>query len=298
MLDKPLNKIQIGLAAIRVRTLPIPTIQVITGVVLAYVTLGRIDVSLMFYTLAVALWITIGTNLINDVFDFDKGGDLPNRAGHKKMISAGLLVRDHVYFAGVGAFFLAIVCSIPLAFSAGWWVFFLVILSSIIGYGYTGGPFPICYLGLSELFILIFYGFVCVGASFYLQTGFVSEASILCALQMGLLAILPNALNNYRDIKDDAKVNKLTLAVRLGANFCRYEIIIVTLLPFVLNFYWFKLGYIMTGFLPFCLTPITFLFIRSIAVSQKGILFNQYFGMSVIIHFLFGLLLIAGFVLN
>jgi 1,4-dihydroxy-2-naphthoate octaprenyltransferase len=290
--------VQAWMAAVRMRTLPIPTIQVLTGTALAYFSTGSINFLMAFYTWLVAVFVTIGTNLINDVIDDEKGGDKPTRVGFLKVIPEGLISRNTVRIAGFSAFGAAVLCGIPLGIHAGWPLFFIVILSVICGYCYTGGPYPISYLGLSELFVLMFYGFVCVSASYYVQALELSSAAVLCSLQMGLLAVLPNALNNFRDMYEDAQSNKQTLAVRFGRTFARREIASITTLPFILNLLWFFHGYPVAALLPLLLIPMAFLFLKSIYETEPGPLFNKFFGLSVMIHFLFGLLLVIGWFLG
>jgi 1,4-dihydroxy-2-naphthoate octaprenyltransferase len=282
--------------AVRLRTIPIPTIQVFVGTGLAYAMTGRIDAMMALFTWLIALLITIGTNLINDAVDFEKGGDLPQRFGQLKVISAGLLSKEQVYWGGLLAFLAAIGFSIPLALHSGVILYFVVILSACCGYCYTAGPYPICYLGLSEVFIFVFYGGVCVLATYFVQTGTINLPAVLCAAQMGMLAILPNALNNLRDIFEDAEVNKKTLAVRFGRNFARREIAAMTFAPFAINLLWLYFGFLPAALMPLLLLPLAFLFVRSVWVTEPGPIFNRYFGLSVLVHFLFGLLLIVGFI--
>lgn len=286
--------LQAWMMAVRLRSLPIPTIQVLTGTVLAYALTGHVYVVLALFTWLIAVCITIGTNLINDVYDFEKGGDSLGRAGHLKVISAGYLSKMQVLAGGLLAFALAIICTIPLVIEASWWMLPIVLLSVACGYCYTGGPYPICYLGLSEVFIFVFYGGVCVISSFYVQTGVINGASVLLAAQMGMLAILPNALNNFRDIYEDARVQKLTLAVRFGSSFARYEILLITVLPFMLNIGWLFLGDPKAALIPLLLLPLAFIFIYGVWVSDQKHKLNLYFGLSVLMHFLFGLLLSVG----
>lgn len=296
-LKKMPSTLQAWVMAIRPRTLPIPTIQVMTGTGLAYVMTGKIDWLLALCTWMIAACITIGTNLINDVFDFEKGGDPLKRVGHVKVIRAGLLSKAEVFTGGMLAFAMAIVFAIPLMMKVSFIMLPIVILSVSCGYCYTGGPYPICYLGLSEIFIFVFYGCVCVVSAFYVQAGFVTVASFLAAAQMGMLAILPNALNNFRDMFEDAQVNKLTLAVRFGRYFARSEIALMTFLPFILNLCWFFLGYPEAALLPLLLIPLAFLFVRSVWTTEPSPIFNRYFGLSVLVHFLFGLMLVVGWML-
>jgi 1,4-dihydroxy-2-naphthoate polyprenyltransferase len=289
---------QAWMQAIRLRTLSIPTIQVLTGVCLAYTVVGTIKWPLLLYTWLVAVLITIGTNLINDVIDFKKGADKSTRVGFLKVISAGLISKEHIEIAGMTCFILAVLFSVPLAFHSGWLLFLLVLISVTCGYCYTGGPYPISYLGLSELFILVFYGGLCVGAAYDMQADSLSAAAFLCAMQMGLLAILPNALNNFRDMQDDAEDGKLTLAVRFGKGFARWEIALLTFLPFLLGIGWILLGRAEAALIPMFLIPLAFFFVRNVWIADPGPLFNRFFALSVLVHLLFGLLLIIGFFLS
>lgn len=286
--------IKAWIMAIRLRSLPIPTIQVLTGTALAYVSIGHINVALAFSTWLVAICITIGTNLINDVFDFEKGGDLLNRVGQVKVIRAGYLTQVQVLAGGLLFLGLAPIFAIPLMLETSWWMLPIVFLSVVCGYCYTGGPYPICYLGLSEAFIFVFYGGVCVISSFYVQTGDINNASFLLATQMGMLAILPNALNNLRDIFEDAQVHRFTLAVRFGGIFARWEILLLTLIPFVINVGWLYLGYPKAFLMPFLLLPLALFFIIGVWRSPQGTVLNRYFGFSVLVHFMFGFLLVIG----
>lgn len=287
---------QAWMMAVRVRTLLIPSIQVLSSTGLAFAVSGSINWIIAATAWLVAVLITIGTNLINDVIDFENGGDPLNRFGQLKVIRAGLLSKRAVFIAGMAAFGLA--CALPIVLQMGPLICGLVILAVLCGYAYTGGPFPISYLGLSELFILMFYGGVCIVTPFYVQTGVLGVAPFLLALQMGLLAILPNALNNFRDIFEDAAINKRTLAVRFGKVFARYEIMALTSLPFVLNCGWLLLGWPMAFLMPYLLVPLAVIFVKGVLNTEPGPIFNRYFGLSVMVHFLFGLALTAGLLMS
>lgn len=289
------NIIQAWSTAARLRTLPIPTIQVLTAACLAYSVAGNLDWLMLLFTLLVSIFITMATNLINDVIDFEKGADQPKRLGFLKVISAGLIPKEHVQWAGYACLAMVVICGIPLALHSGWALFGVILFSVVCSYCYTGGPYPISYLGLSELFIIVFYGGVCVAATYFIQTGAVTVQAMLCALQMGLLAVLPNALNNFRDMHDDAEDGKLTLAVRFGKAFARWEIAVLTFLPLIVGIAWLFLGYPNAALFPLLLTPMAFIFVRSVWTTDPGPSFNRLFGLSVIVHFVFGLLLVLGF---
>lgn len=294
-MQKTLNLPQAWATAARFRTLPIPTIQVLTGTALAYSATGNINWPILLCTWLVSIFITMGMNLINDVIDFDKGADRSKRVGFLKVISAGLISRTHVQIAGFACLLLTVLFGIPLALHSGWPLFLLILLSVTLAYCYTGGPYPISYLGLSEVFIFIFYGGLCVMASYYVQTGSLSFPALLCSMQMGLLAILPNALNNFRDMYEDAENGKLTLAVRFGKTFAKREIAVLTFLPFILGIAWMAFGYVEAALIPLLLLPMAFLFVRSVWTTVPSPAFNRFFALSVLLHFLFGLFLVVGF---
>ncbi len=281
------------LMAVRLPTLLIPTIQVATGTGVAYAYAESVNWLLAFYAWLVAVCVTIGTNLINDAIDYEKGGDPVNRFGKPKVINAGLLSHTQVFWGGMLAF--AVACAVPLALDVDQLTCFLIVLLCVVcGYCYTGGPYPISYLGLSELFILIFYGGVCVIVPFYAQTYMINGAIILAALQMGLLAIIPNALNNFRDVAVDTAAHKRTLAVRFGQEFARMELMVLAITPFILNLGWLFFEKSMAALMPWLLAPFVYLFLRVIWNNTSGHILNRYFAMSVLIHFFFGILLITG----
>lgn len=285
-------------AAIRLRTLPIPTIQVLTGTTLAFVTTGHLDVLAFLYTWLIAVCITIGANLMNDYYDFERGGDPLHRPGYLKVLPAGYLTKDEVFKAGVYVLGAAVALSIPLAIDSTPWTSLIVLVSAVCAYAYTGGPYPIGYLGLSEIFVFLFYGLVCVVSSYYIQVRQIDASAWLLATQMGLLAILPNAVNNFRDMFEDAEVNKKTLAVRFGKTFARSEIAFCTFVPFLLNFLWIPYGHLAAGLFPWCAFPLAFLFVRSLWKAEPSAVFNRFFALSVLIHFLFGILLTIGWILT
>lgn len=291
------NTFKSWMIAIRPPTMLIPTIQVATGTGVAMVYSGSINWLIAFYAWIVAVCITIGTNLINDACDYKEGGDPVGRSGRLKVINAGLLTQNQVYAGGLIAF--AIACMVPFGLQVDAWACFgLVLLSVVCGYCYTAGPYPISYLGLSEIFVFIFYGGVCVMVPFYAQTYFLNPAILLAAAQMGMLAILPNALNNFRDMHEDVLVNKRTLAVRFGRNFARWEIASLTMAPFLLNIGWLFLGYVEAMLMPLLLLPIALMFVRAVWHIEATKVLNKYFGLSVLIHFFFGVLLIIGLLIR
>lgn len=199
-------------------------------------------------TMLGCLCIQIATNLFNDAIDFDKGADTKDRLGPVRLTASGLLSRKAVMRAalivcGVGA-----IGAIPLILEHGWVPIAIGAVSLLLAYAYTGGPFPLAYRGMGELFVILFFGFVAVFGTYYMQTGkwfegvtTVGPVGWLIALQVGLYSTVLIAINNLRDIDEDRQSNKRTLAVQVGKQVARWEIGILCFLPL---FLWFFYGHI------------------------------------------------------
>jgi 1,4-dihydroxy-2-naphthoate octaprenyltransferase len=185
--------------------------------------------------LAAALLIQIGTNLANDYFDFKKGADTAERIGPTRVTQAGLVSPLVMRILMIITFGLAALAAEYLIFRGGWALFWIAALSILSGIFYTAGPWPLGYLGLGELFVLIFFGPVAVAGTYYVQSFEINSVIMLLGLGPGLLSAAILAVNNLRDIDTDRKSGKMTLAARFGAGFGKAEylmfIILAAMLP-------------------------------------------------------------------
>ncbi len=226
------SALQIWLLAARPKTLPAAAVPVIVGTAVAISE----DVFRLLPALAAlvaALLIQIGTNLANDVFDYKKGTDAAGRLGPLRVTQAGLLTPDQV-MAGMGLIFgLAVLIGVYLSVVGGWPVVVIGVLSIASGIAYTGGPFPLGYNGLGDLFVFIFFGLVAVCGTYYVQAGAVSAAVCWAAFPVGLLATALLVVNNLRDIHTDRAAGKRTLAVRLGVTGARAEYLLLVGLAYL-----------------------------------------------------------------
>lgn len=284
--------------AARPRTLPVSLAPIIVGTVLAIGQTEHLPWGLSVWALLCSLWIQIGTNLVNDALDFKKGADGPGRLGPQRVTQGGLLTFDQVLRGGCICFALALVSGIPLMLAGGWPLALLLVLSVCCGYLYTGGPYPLAYLGFSDLFVLIFFGWGSTCAVYYLLTGTVSFLSFFAATQIGLLAMVPHAINNLRDHVSDARVNKRTIAVRFGPEIARCEITALSLLPYLLGMGWFADGYAWMALLPFLSLPLTITNVLGLWNNEPSPLFNQYLAKSALCQLIFSCLLAFGYLLG
>ncbi len=206
--------------ATRPKTLFAGLSPVILGLALAYAFQHQINATVAALTILCCLLMQIGTNLVNDYFDYAKGTDTHERIGPVRVTQAGLISATQVKRAYQIVLALAFVLGIPLMITGGP-VIVAIGLSSLLGaYCYTGGPYPLSYYGLGEVMALIFFGPVAVAGTFYLQTHTMHPAAILYGLLPGFLSWSILAVNNLRDRAGDRINNKRTLAVRtseLGA---------------------------------------------------------------------------------
>ncbi len=221
------------LLAARPKTLAAAITPVLVGTALAHN--AAVPTHWLSFTCALlgAVFIQIGTNYVNDALDFKKGADTHTRLGPLRVTQAGLLDAGAVLRGAYVCFFLAALCGIPLILRGGWPIVVIGVASIVAAYAYTGGPYPLAYHGLGELFVIIFFGFVAVGGSFYLQRLALDPASWIGGFAAGSLAVVILAINNLRDIDNDRASNKRTLAARFGPRFAYGEILFFALVPFV-----------------------------------------------------------------
>jgi len=170
-----------------------------------------------------ALGIQIGTNLVNDYADFHRGADTDDRKGPTRVTQSGLLTPRTVLAGTAVAFGVALVAGIYLIARGGWPILLVGTLSIISGILYTAGPKPLGYLGLGDLFVLLFFGPVAVAGTHYVQALSLSWTAVIAGLGPGLLSVALLSVNNLRDVDEDSKAGKRTLAVRFGERFARWE---------------------------------------------------------------------------
>jgi len=204
------------LLAARPKTLPAAIVPVWVACVLAWKLTGRFDLRLAVCTVGGALAIQIATNFFNDAIDSHKGADTARRLGPRRVTASGLLPARTVLVWALGFLTLALLFGIILYQARGWPILAIGVPSLFLAYGYTGGPFPLAYRGLGEVFVILFFGFIAVAGSVFIQTGAWPAAAWLLGLQIGLLSAVLISINNLRDRAEDASTGKRTLAVRCG----------------------------------------------------------------------------------
>lgn len=289
-----MNRIQVWVHAARPKTLVISISPVVIAATLA-ISQGTFNPILFFFTLLTALSIQIGTNLANDYFDYVKGADTKERKGFMRVTQAGLVQPSIMKRTIIAVFAIAFVSGCTLIWKGGLPIAILLALSIALGILYTGGPFPLAYLGLGELFAFLFFGPIAVLGTYYLQMGTLSWEAFLTGLAPGAFSMAFLIINNVRDIDEDRIANKRTLAVRLGKTFgkCSYLFsIFLSLLPIL--FFCTEHPFLLLTLL--ILLPAIPL-MHTMVVYQDPRLLNQLFAKTAQLQWLFTLLFCIGWML-
>lgn len=247
--------------------------------------------------LAGAMCIQIGTNFANDYFDFKQGADTDDRKGPTRAVQAGLISPRSMLMATVVMFAaLAVIC-VYLVARAGWPIIVIGILSTLFGVMYTAGRYSLAYLGLADLFVLVFFGPVAVAGTYYVQTLTVKPGVIVAGLATGLLSMALLVVNNLRDIDEDAVAKKRTLAVRFGATFVRWEyticVVAAAAIPLVL---WMLYGMPASVMLAAAVIVPGAILIRKVW-NTDGVALNPVLGMTAGLLLLYAALFCVGCIL-
>jgi 1,4-dihydroxy-2-naphthoate octaprenyltransferase len=184
--------------------------------------------------LLVALLLQIGSNLANDVFDYERGADAGERHGPTRVTQAQLLTPSQVKAGMWVVFGLSALLGLYLAFVAGWVVVLIGLAAILSAVAYTGGPFPLGYYGFGDVFVFIFFGFAAVAGTYFVQAGTVSSQAWWMSLPVGWLIVDILVVNNLRDINADRAANKRTLAVRMGERGARVQYIVLLALSYLI----------------------------------------------------------------
>ena len=202
--------------------------------------------------LVFAVLMQCTANLVNDLCDFQKGADLPDRLGPDRAFAKGLITLPAMK-RGIAAFTVA-ACAAGFGLLAdalrrgilpwgGWELIAVGAACLVVAYLYTAGPWPLAYHGLGDLAVLLFFGLIPVTCCCFLQTGSWSPASLLAALACGLVIDTMLMINNFRDREEDARCNKRTVVVCFGAAFGSWGYLALGVGAILLTLGLFPLGY-------------------------------------------------------
>lgn len=233
------SSIHVWILAARPKTLWASIAPVIMGTAMA-VADGRFHLPSALAAFFGAILIQIGTNFANDYFDFIKGADTQERLGPTRATQAGLVRPEAMKKAFIVAFGLAFLLGIYLVWRGGWPIVIIGLASIFLGVLYTATPFALGYTGLADIFVLIFFGPVAVAGTYYVQALTVTREAIIAGLAPGLISVALLTVNNLRDIEQDRKAGKKTMAVRFGKTFAQMEYVLTLLAALFIATYLYR----------------------------------------------------------
>lgn len=263
-LAAPRSALRTWLLAVRPATLPAAASGVIVGLgaALAVGAAFRPDTALGCLTVAILLQVL--ANLANDLSDFRRGADTPDRAGPTRVASAGLVTPRQLELAIGLTIAAAGLVGAWLAWVGGPAIVALGILAIVAALAYTGGPWPYGYRALGEVFVFIFFGLVAVVGTAYLQALRFEALFVVAAIPMGALITAILVVNNLRDIPTDAAAGKRTLAVALGRRATAVEYGLLLALAFAVPVALLLAGQGVAQLLPLCSAPLAAPLLRTV----------------------------------
>ena len=261
-------RFQIWFGAARPRTLPAAVAPVLVGSALAWHD-GRFQAGAAALCLGFSLLVQIGTNFANDYYDFIRGADTAARVGPRRAVAAGLISPASMFRAMVAVFVAAFVVGLGLVAWGGPWLIAVGAASILCGVAYTGGPFPLAYHGLGDVFVFLFFGLVAVGGTYFVQAGRLTAGAVLAGVPIGLLAANILVVNNYRDAETDAVAGKRTLVVRWGRRAARVQFGCSLLLAGAMPCVFLARGHHAACLLPLALLPLAWSHVRRLRQSKS-----------------------------
>lgn len=282
--------------AARPRTLSLSMTPVAVGAALAWAAERAVHWPAILAALVGSMLIQIGTNLHNDAVDSERGGDGPDRVGPPRVTASGLLAVAMVKRGAAACFAMAALLGLYLAFVGGWPILLLGVLAILSGWAYTGGPLPIAYTPLGEIFVVAFFGLGAVCGTYWLCTGHLGSAAVAAGLALGLVAGAVLLVNNYRDAEADMRVGRRTLAIAAGRCWTIGIYVGAMLAPFALLpliGQALPRGHVWPAVVAL---PVALALVRRFIREPRGRGFNRILAQTAQMQLLFGLLLCLGLV--
>ncbi len=285
------------IGAARPKTLAAAVMPVVLGCALAWQA-WAFELAPALMCLAFAILVQIGANFANDYFDFLKGADTPDRLGPSRAVASGRISPSAMKRATAGVFAAAVLCGSGLIYFGGWWMLLIGALCIGSAIAYTGGPYPLGYHGLGEVFVFVFFGLVAVMFTFYVQAGYFSLEAFLTSVVAGALTTNILVVNNCRDAETDAQAGKMTLAARYGRGFACCEYQVLSLVALAATVLLWRKGAGIGVLLPVTVWPLSLILRRRLVKAVEGPEYNALLGATAFFLVLYGGLLAIGIVLG
>lgn len=279
--------------ATRPPTLTVAMVPVLVAAALAHRHAGFRPWAVLAALLG-AVWIQIGTNLANDVFDYEKGADNAARLGPLRVTQAGLISPAAMRRGMWISFALAMLCGVYLTWVSGPIIVAIGLVSIASGIAYTGGPYPLGYNGLGDVFVFLFFGLVAVCGTCLVAADAqlaLAPATLLAAIPVGTLATAILVVNNVRDHRGDVQAGKRTLVVRWGRRFGVAEYYALVGIAYVVPVLFVILRWSgVVALLPLLTLPLCWPLLRALTIAHDGPTLNRTLAHTARLLFVYGIL--------
>jgi 1,4-dihydroxy-2-naphthoate octaprenyltransferase len=290
-----MSKIKTWLLATRPKTLPASIIPVLVGSAIAARD-GFFEWYYLWIILACAILIQIITNFFNEYYDYLKGADTKERLGPQRAVAAGLISPGAMKVASIALLLITFALGMLLVMKAGLLILVIGIFSLFFAWGYTGGPLPLAYKGLGDIFVLIFFGIIAVNGTYYVFAESFSEVAFIAGFAPGIFSMNILSVNNIRDIETDQKAGKITMAVRLGAKKSKMIFVVLNLLAFsvsvILSVYLDSIEMLY----PLATLPLSMRIIRNLYI-REGKALNKVLAQTGLLLMIHGIVMVAAFLI-
>ena len=293
---KSITKFEAWVLASRPKTLLAAVVPVLVGSAIAVFD-NVFNPFAAFIALICSILIQIGTNFVNDLYDFLAGSDTKERLGPVRVLANDIIsvkeMKRGIAFVFISAFLLGLY----LVYLGGWLILLIGVISIISGFAYTAGPYPLAYNGLGDIFVFLFFGFVGTIGTYYIQANQISAMVFWSSIPVGALITNILVVNNYRDLEEDKSNGKNTLAVKFGPRFARYQYVAFTIVSYlILLVVYFTFKKSLLVFLPVLSLPIAVRLMWMI-YRYKGKALNDTLALTSKLSAIYGLLFALGILL-
>lgn len=297
MEDIKRNSFKAWVLAARPKTLTGAIIPVMIGSALAYMDHRFMWLPALICAIFAGL-MQIAANFINDLFDYLKGTDREDRLGPERACAQGWISPDAMKRGVLCTIVLACLAGSTLLFYAGWELIIVGAVCVLFAFLYTTGPYPLSYNGWGDLLVILFFGFVPVGGTYYVQALTLTPDVIIVSLVCGLVVDTLLVVNNYRDREADRESGKRTVIVRFGEPFGRYLYLVLGVLAALLCLWFIKEGRWCAALLPqLYLIPHVITWHRMVKI-HSGKKLNSILSETSRNMLLMGILLAAGLIIS
>jgi 1,4-dihydroxy-2-naphthoate octaprenyltransferase len=291
-----ISKLDAWILASRPKTLLAALVPVVVGTSIA-INDNKFHLPAAMIALLCSILIQIGTNFVNDLYDFLAGTDKKERLGPQRAVASGIISVNQMKAGILISFGLSFILGLYLVYLIGWEILLIGIISIIAGIAYTAGPFPLAYNGLGDLASFLFFGLIGTVGTYYVQAEEITTTVFWSSVPVGALITNILVVNNYRDRLEDQSNGKHTLAVLMGEKFTRIQYVIFMILSYsILFIVFFTYKQSLLVFLPLLSLPVAIKLIRMI-YTLRGKELNKTLELTAKLSALYGLLFAIGILL-